>query len=200
MITKRFELFDSNSETELLSDSGELSERSDADEERLLRFLSLYNAYYKRMYLFAKTLMPVADDVDDIMQEASLTLWKKFPNFRIDTDFMAWAFSIIRIEVLRWQRKKALERKQYDEEFINAVAGKLMVRDEKDWDLRYDALVACTNRLTPRMRNLVLDRYFKKQSIKVIAERAQKSMDVVYQRLSRVRAFLKNCVTEKLGR
>ena len=60
----------------------EISMPLENDEEKIRLFLSLYKDAYRRMYLFTKTLLPMNNEVDDILQDVSLLLWKKFSSFR----------------------------------------------------------------------------------------------------------------------
>lgn len=167
-------------------------------DELLKRFLVLYNGQYRRLYLFARSLMPGADDVDDVMQEVGMVLWKKFGEFRPDSDFRAWAFQMIYIEVLRWQKNRKRERRLLDEEFLRAVAGKLASEDATKLDRRYDMLIECTEKLSGRMKAILGQRYFMEISVPEIARRSQSSIDTVYQRLSRLRATLRECVEKKM--
>ena len=167
------------------------------DEGQLLRFLNLYNAHYRQMYVFARTLLPHGNDVDDIMQEASLTLWRKFSTFQPNTNFSAWAYKVIRIEVLRLFQQKKRERYLFDEEFIDIVATKFLSESNDSIQDRYNALLECVKGLSSRMQELISDRYFRNRSVAEIAATNGLSEDTVYQQLSRVRKTLRTCVLKK---
>lgn len=173
-------------------------EKTADTEQRLQRFLLLYNANYHRMYLFARTLVPSEACVEDILQEVSLALWRKFDLFKPDTNFLAWAFRMIRIEVLEWQRKKSRERMFFDDEFLNHVAERMTQQPEEQSNRRYEALVECVKKLSPRMSELLRRRYFKHAEISEIAAQTQQSVEAVYQQLYRLRSMLRSCVSEKL--
>lgn len=180
-------------------DSGlEKNSASSAEDERLLRFLSQYNAHYRYMYLYAKTLFPSENDADDLVQEASLILWKKFDDFQPGSNFTAWAFQIIRIVVMRRRKQIARERHYFSEEFLNTVADSLEIRPEDDFDLRYESLSECLKTLSPKMRQLVFDKYFEGKKIIDISKRIRCNVEAVYQQLSRIRKTLRNCVNEKM--
>lgn len=169
-------------------------------EENLLRFLFLYNNHYRSMYVFAKSIVPEANVVDDILQEASMTLWKKYSTFPRDGNFIGWAIEIIRVEILRWQRSKGRERRLFDEELFDAVVEKMREKDASEIDRRSESLLECIDKLAPKMKDLIFKRYFSEMDVAEIARHTRLSADAVYQRLSRVRNLLRKCVAEKMDR
>ena len=177
----------------------DVSSELQTDEVQMRHFLSMYNANYRRMYLFAKSLLPTGNDAEDIIQEVSIALWKKFSMFREKDDFLAWAFGMIRIEVLRRKRKGALRDRVFSEDFYNTVA-KSLEKNTAEIDNRYKFLLECHEKLPARMRELITQRYFQNIDVFEIAKRLQASIEVVYQRLSRTRARLRACVEKKISR
>lgn len=172
----------------------------DDAEKRLQRFLLQYNAHYHRMYLFVKTLLPTEGHAEDILQEVSLSLWKKFDQFQPGTDFLAWAFRMIRIEILEWRRKKSRERVLFDDEFLDTIAEKVSEQSENVTTLRYDALIECVKKLSPKMKKLVQNRYFKQLEITEIAALSNRSVEAIYQQLYRLRSALRICVVDRAGK
>ena len=167
-------------------------------EKKLQCFLVLYNANHQRMYLFAKSLLPMEEHVKDILQEVSLALWKKFDHFEFGTDFLSWAFRMIRIEVLEWRRKQSRERMLFDDEFLETVADRMSQQSQTTNDGRYHALLECVKKLTPKMRELLRSRYFKNHDASTIASESNRSIESVYQQLYRMRTSLQDCVSRKL--
>jgi DNA-directed RNA polymerase specialized sigma24 family protein len=53
-----------------------------------------------RIRAFIVSLMPGSPDVGDVLQETNLSLWKSRERFQPNTNFIAWAFTIARLEVL----------------------------------------------------------------------------------------------------
>jgi DNA-directed RNA polymerase specialized sigma24 family protein len=76
---------------------------------QLQEFVSQLTASQGRMRAFIVTLMPGSPDVGDVLQETNLTLWKSQTRYRPGTNFLAWAFTIARLEVLhhRTRAKRA---------------------------------------------------------------------------------------------
>ena len=168
--------------------------------ERVAAFLSLYKDNYRQMYLFAKTLLPNCDGIDDILQDVSLLLWKKFDTFRPGSNFTAWAFQMLRIESKSWLRKRHLERRHLSEEFIEMAAKKLAERGGQEIGQSYNHLIECVEILSPKSRDLVTKYYFNKLPIKEIAKQTRRTVAAVTQHLHRIRKILKDCIFEKMNR
>ena len=60
-------------------------------------FLELYSHNYPRLQFYLTSLMPMADDAADVLQETSLVLWKRFDTYETGTNFFAWACKIARL-------------------------------------------------------------------------------------------------------
>lgn len=168
------------------------------DDERLPLFLGLYNGNYRRMCFFVKTLMPAENDLEDVMQEVSMILWKKFPSFQIGSNFIAWAFTVIQFEVLRWKKQKSDEQILFDGELLTAVAESIREKSPEELDARYAFLIECTRELPTKLHELIRERYYDNESVSEMAERRQRQVDTVYQQLCRVRMALRDCILKKI--
>lgn len=134
---------------------------------------------------------------DDVFQEVALTLFKLRDEYDPSRPFGAWARGIA--------ANKILQRKAQDHRFPVAFAPETIQAvvdafdDERDVDSpRAGALRRCVDQLPPRSRELIDQRY--EQGIKpaAIAERSGRSLDAVYQALSRVRQALEECIGRQL--
>ncbi|MCA8983791.1 MAG: sigma factor [Planctomycetaceae bacterium] len=54
----------------------------------------------RRLYAFMFALVRRPADVDDILQETIVVLWRMRETFELGTNFFAWAYSVARIQVL----------------------------------------------------------------------------------------------------
>ena len=50
------------------------------------------------------SVLPNRTDVDDLLQETNLVLWREFESFEIGTNFTAWAYRIAHNQVLAWRK------------------------------------------------------------------------------------------------
>ena len=69
--------------------------------------MRLFARHEGNVRAFVASLLPDWEGVDDVMQEASLVMWRKFDQFdpvRAGSNFVDWAFMIARYEVLMYRR------------------------------------------------------------------------------------------------
>lgn len=59
------------------------------------RFLDLLEPIRDQLYRFAHRAAWRGDDVPDIIQDASLTAWRRFASFQEGTNFRAWMFQVL---------------------------------------------------------------------------------------------------------
>ena len=62
-------------------------------------FLRLYTGYERNIRAFVTSLLPNWEGVDEVMQDTSLVMWRKFDQFDPDrpgSKFIYWAFMIAR--------------------------------------------------------------------------------------------------------
>lgn len=135
--------------------------RDSTDEERFAQLLE--EARPKLKTLLASHLV-APEDGEDLLQEAFLALWSK--RLQVGNP-EAWLVSAVRMECLRYRRRKARQMHFGVEELtLESLAG----RSEADFDLRQD-LRASIRVLPPRQRALIRLRYGVGLTPEEIAER-----------------------------
>src|SRR5437763_10149240 len=60
-----------------------------------------------RVYAYIVTLLPNRDDAEEVFQQTSLALWKKWEQYDPDRDFVRWACGMAHFEVSNFLRKHA---------------------------------------------------------------------------------------------
>jgi len=73
-------------------------------------FIRLFMSHERQLRFFLYQLLPTRDDVDEVMQNTSLVLWRKFGELDDENNFINWAYVVARYEVLMYRRKKARDR------------------------------------------------------------------------------------------
>ena len=161
------------------------------------RFLRLYLANQKRIFGFIVSMVPNWTDADDILQEATEVMWRKFSGFKTGTNFGAWGIMIARLQVLRHYRNCSSSHIRFDSEAMELLAADQPgVFDQIDE--RVSALEDCMKKLTDKQRYLIKMRYDKAVSVKEIAEIVNKPSYTVYKLLSRIHESLMFCIRHKL--
>jgi RNA polymerase sigma-70 factor (ECF subfamily) len=163
------------------------------------RYLVLINQHERSIAAYVHTLVNQPADAEDILQACRLTMWKKFDQFEEGTHFVAWARKIALHQVLNHRR--SAKRKPVhttDPALIEAIAAEID-RQSESLSARSEALHECLQRLPEGQRQTILLRYFEDCDIPEIAHRTSRTEGAVYRLLSRIRAALNDCVTEKLS-
>src|SRR6476620_1570072 len=93
-------------------------ERSDPTSE----FLELYSHNYPRLQFYLTTLLPIAEDAADVLQETSLVLWKKFDTYTTGTNFFAWACKIARLQALKHRERRGKAAMAFSDELLDTLA------------------------------------------------------------------------------
>src|SRR5262245_27178829 len=82
------------------------------------RFVQLFAQHQRGIHAYICTLVPNRVDADDVMQETSLVLWRKWEEFDCNREFIRWACGIAFNEVLKLRRRVATRRCYFNEELL----------------------------------------------------------------------------------
>src|SRR3972149_2335022 len=118
------------------------------------QFISLFAKNQHAVHAYIRALVSNRSDVDDIMQEVSLTLWNKWQSFEPGSDFLRWSCAVAFIEILRYRRKTAKDRLWFNESLLELLAADF--REHADqYANRLDALSKCIEKLNKEDRRLL---------------------------------------------
>lgn len=165
--------------------------------DRTEEFVRLLGQTRRYRFAYLMSLMNHRDNVEEVLQETDLVLWRKFDDFELGTNFTAWSCRVAFNQMRAWRQKQARSRLQFSDEFLSTVASELDTRTER-YNQRLELLQACVNSLPDRQKSLIRQRYTDGDKIESIASRTGRSLDAIYRMLSRVRDSLRDCVTRKL--
>ncbi len=173
---------------------GELtSPGSDSD-----RFISQFAENQHAIYAYTRTLVHNRSDAEDIMQNVSIALWKKWHTFDPATSFLRWAFAVAFIEILRYRRKSAKDRLWFSEPLLELLSADFPQVAEVHSN-RLDALSLCLEKLDNEDRRLIEIRYRQSGSAQSLADEFNKPLSTIYKMLLRVRQSLRNCINRSLA-
>ena len=162
------------------------------------QLMLLMTQHQRRIFSYIYTLVPSRADAEDILQETSLVICEKFGDFKIGTDFAAWACQIAYWEVRRARQKFARAKVVFDQEIVDALAQTAAAMID-EVSVRHEALGRCLQRLHPRDRELVLTRYEPGCGVEQAAQRSGRSIEAAYKALGRIRKMLLDCVSNQLA-
>ncbi len=166
--------------------------------ERQEEFVRLLNGAHGRLLRFVVSLVARRHDAEDILQKASVTMWRRFADFKSGTDFVAWACTVAAYEVKNFQRSLGRSRVLFDDELVEVLAAE-RIADLKQYDARLDALEECVKKLDDSSRLLVDAIYTRGEEIKEFARKEGRAPQTLYNRLNLIRKLLTECMHKKLA-
>ncbi|HEY0983653.1 sigma-70 family RNA polymerase sigma factor, partial [Schlesneria sp.] len=137
-------------------------------------------------------------DAEEILQETNVVIWSKSAKYQPGTNFLAWVSQIANFEVMKFRTRKRREKLVFSDEFLQSVAEESLERSE-ELESRRAALVDCLNRLRPKDRELIQQRYAPGERGKHLAEQIGRPANSVYQSLGRIRRSLLDCIQQKFA-
>jgi RNA polymerase sigma-70 factor, ECF subfamily len=172
---------------------------SPSPEARNEEFMRLFIAYQRRIHAFIATLLPNLADAEDVLQETSVTAWRKFDEFRSGTDFVRWACTIARFEVLKFRRQQRFGRLLFSDALVESLAEQQISQSDV-WESWNQALAGCLARLRPADRALFLRCSASNATAKQVAAQLGRPANTVYKALGRICRALIECIERTVSR
>ncbi|WP_437222267.1 sigma-70 family RNA polymerase sigma factor [Planctomicrobium sp. SH661] len=161
-------------------------------------FLKAFTAEQLRIMGYIWSQIPDKNSAQDVFQETTLALWKKFHTYRPEESFLNWGLGVARHQVLRYWRSRSRDRHVFSDELLVQLT-------EEGLDLvgqldrRQSALNDCLHLLPVRQRELVHDFYGEGLCAQDVALKWGRTVHAVYKTLKVLRASLFKCVEQKLA-
>jgi RNA polymerase sigma-70 factor (ECF subfamily) len=172
-----------------------MERQNSQSQEQFLRLLMLND---KRVYAYILSFVPNANDADDIMQEASAVMWRKFSSFSPKMDFVAWAITIARFQILSYFKKKKRSKLSFSPTLINSLQ-KDVEKVLPEMDRRLGALERCVQKLEQADKYILKLRYERELTLENIGAHISKSTRATYYSLVRIHKLLMQCIKQTLA-
>ena len=160
-------------------------------------FVHLLLAHEPRVRSFLRRLLPTGNDVDEVLQEASLIAWRKFSDFERGTAFGGWFLTIARFEALKYRRRMAKSPLIFADDVWELLADEGLERTDTSFQQHLDG---CLAKLRAEQRTLILHLHQPGVVIRDVAARSGKSEQALYKVVQRLRESLLDCVTKSIAR
>jgi RNA polymerase sigma-70 factor (ECF subfamily) len=152
-----------------------------------------------RLYGYIHSLVRDLNDADDLFQQTSLILWRKFDEYDPRRSFFSWACGIARFEVANFVRTRGRQRLYFSDDLsLMLIEAQSEMSDEELVDRR-DALALCVEKLRQRDRELLAECYGETTGVPDASDRRGRSTQSVYNSLRRIRRALFECVSRTLA-
>ncbi len=162
-------------------------------DELFIQCESIFRAY-------ARSLLPTWDAVDEVLQSASLIMWRKLDQVDLPEGFLPWGKCIVRFEAQKYCRSKARDVHVFDPELVEILADHQDEGVGPDLDLQQSALEKCLAQISEANRRLVLAPYRGHGYLTQLAEASDRSRNSLYKQIRRIRHKLEACVASNLGK
>jgi RNA polymerase sigma-70 factor (ECF subfamily) len=163
------------------------------------QFVERFVRSQDRIYAYVATMLPNRSDAEEVFQQTSLILWKKWRQFDAARDFVSWACGMAHNEVRNFLRKNADKGRIYLSEDVLAEVAAVRLEAQDILEARRRALRQCLERLKSGKRQLVERCYAGKDNIKTIAQDLGRPPNVIYMILKRLRRSLFECINRVLA-
>ncbi len=177
--------------------SASSSDEPTSPKELYESFVQLFARHEPALRSFVRLLVPTWYDLDEVIQQTCIVLWRKYGEFEPGTDFLSWACTVARFEVLKYRRGRARDRHIFGQELIELLADE-GVQEAARRERERRALDLCIEHLQPRHRELIQQCY-SGVSIKDVAESLGRSATSLYKALNRIRQALLECIERTLA-
>lgn len=162
-------------------------------------FIRLFARHELALRNYARLILPDWNAVDDVLQDASITMWECRQRLRDESGFLPWGKVIVRNKCFNAIAKMRRDRLVLNKDVLELIAQE----EEADSDttnliLVQHSLEECMGELTPERRELVLAPYRGAGEVKKLAMRSNKTPNSLYKIIGRLRAKLSRCVEVKL--
>lgn len=132
-------------------------------------------------------------DADDVLHESASIMLAKIGGFREGTNFRAWAFAIVKREVMNALRSSSRRPLSLTPPAVEDIE-RLAMSESEVPTLRFKALNVCVGKLQERSRDLVRMRYKEGMSVASMAEALRRPVEAISTTLSRIRKLLQECI------
>ena len=183
--------------------SGSLSAKEFSD-QKAQYFTQYYLTIQPALSAYLTSLVHSHATVEDCLQETCLVLWDKQQAHWELEDFRKFAFTTARFKAMSWLKKNKPNTlvtlsPELTEQLAMAAAEDCSNSPSQQSDQML-ALQKCLEALPAKQKELLESRYTseKKEGIKLLASRQNKTVASIYKQVTRLRSALRDCVERRL--
>lgn len=145
----------------------------------------LYHRYYPLVFNKCVSMVKDQDEAFDIAQESLLKAFDSLKNFRGDSTFSTWLYTITHRNCLQALRKKNKNTMPVDACLLNNTANEAPVDGPSGLPGTEDIMFDLIDHLPPQEKELLVRKYYKGESIKALQHLYHASSSAIKMRLKR---------------
>ena len=163
-----------------------------------LEFAELVRQHQSQLFGYIHSLLRNLNDADDLFQQTTLVLWKKFAEYDRQRSFLSWACGVARFEIANFLRARNRQRLYFTDELNLLLIETHEELQADEIEDRRQALVQCAAKLRENDRELLNDCYGDSSGVAAVAQRRGRSAQSVHNSLRRIRRALFECIRRAL--
>ncbi len=156
-------------------------------------FITLLTPNYYKIHGFILTMVAHRTDTEDVLQSTIAYMWEHFDDFKQGTNFLSWAFTIAKFQVLTYRNKKNRSIVFYSDKALHLIEQENR-KTAHEMDHRLQYLNRCFKKLRDQDISIIKQRYDKSVTVKMMAEELGTSINIVYKRIAKIKKALLRCV------
>jgi len=176
-----------------------MSSESKSKSHRIDEFTELSGACQLQLLGYIYSTLRNLDDAEDVYQQTCIIMWRKFDEYESGTDFLKWACTIARYEVLNFIRSRKNQARYFSDDFLENIAPIPRQENMARGEARQRALAGCLGRLKKTDHQLIMRCYRGRGKILDVAKEIGRPADSVYSSLRRIRSVLYDCINRTLA-
>lgn len=169
-----------------------------ADDAQTEVFVALISQHDRAIRRYVRTLVIDRAAVDDVMQEVTVELWRKFSTYDPAQPFVNWAYGFARHKVFKYREKQARQPRRLSDEAVRLLADEHPDHDPL-LERRREALPRCIEKLNDDDRRLLRARYAGPINLAQLAQVTGSDAKSLYRALDRIRHALLRCIDRAMA-
>ena len=151
-----------------------------------------------RLFGFLFRRLANHDHTKEVLQRTNIVLCRKVGNFKLGTNFFAWAVTIAHFQLLAYRKEQVRERLVFSDEVFQLV-DKQQHEENAGIASAHERLRVCLDQMPKANQDLLTRRYDENLTNMQIASALGKSVNAVRLKLHRLRMELLKCVQQRLN-
>jgi len=169
------------------------------EQSRKLEFAECLRQHQSQLFGYIHSLLRNLNDADDLFQQTTMILWKKFADFDRQRSFLSWACGVARFEIANFLRARSRQRLYFTDELNLLLIEAHQELEQTEIEDRREALSKCSAKLRESDRKLLEECYGDSSGVAQVAQRCGRSPQSVHNSLRRIRRALYECIRRALA-
>lgn len=170
-----------------------------SDQDQRDAFARVFAQHDRWLRAYLMSLVGDFTGAEEVFQEVSVVLWRKYEQFDPETSFRRWASVIARNKVYQHWEKQSRQERPLSHEVLELIAEEAVEQSDLLEERRV-ALNECLSKLSDSDREIISACYCEaKRSFQKAAQQLSRPANTVYKALQRIRKTLRLCIDRRLA-